>query len=1120
MLSRGPKPVVAVLIMMVALLFTVSSVFAASVGRIKGTVTDSKTGEPLYGVSVQIEGTTMGAKTNMDGDFIIISVPPGTYNLVFTYIGYESYSMTDVQVSTDQTAERNLSMKQSVLQTGKVTTVTGQRKGIDFLQTGTVTIKTQKAIQVAPVATVDDLLARETGITVDPEGELHIRGGRAGETTYLVDGVNYSDPLGGRAPVDAGINISSSAVLELQVIKDGFDPEYGEALSGVVMITSPEGSPEKTRTRVHYYTDDFGSDNLNDYSENYDRLEFSISGPDPVLTNRILPALGIDYFQDKDFTFYMYSQAVKTDTRLPYWRYNTTATQKTYSDFSLLGINVPDRQSNLYNLDATLAFNPTANMHAKALFKGSWSNQTVFDWRHRYSPATAPILTFNTRTVSVQLKQVISKSTDYEMNLSYFGTRLDQKPGDPNHPGQTLDPDEFLFQDQYEQYDDLNRNNRYDSYEPFLNIFKDTVQWGAIYIPFRNSGDVLVADDAQIGGLWFPLYDLNDNGVLDDFEGEPFADLNGNGIWDPGDRLTVDINGNRTYDEQYRDVTSPTSTSGEEPYVDGDISLGEPFIDINRNGVYDEGVDRFITALDPSVNMDLNRNNRYDGPNDPWQEKIPFIDNNGNGIFDAPNNRYDPGEPFIDINKNGRHDLGGDNSTAFLLYGFLQNGDSNEWVRETVDKYTAKCNFKKAIGRAHEIKAGFEFRVENIGVSNVAGLQRHNDDSLDTNPYSGRGRVRDFYERSPKVLVLYFRDKIEYGSLVASLGLRADLFFQSSLKGTPTIQDRTGHAIRRIRNKFSPRVSINYPISERAMIRFNYGHFYELASYSRMYRNANPFSRGDVPLIGNPNLDYTRTVNYTFGVNYAFTDEYSLKISGFYKDYFDMIATTAYDEGGIVLFSYYDNTDYARVRGFELELSREASRFIMGTLSYEYSFAFGKSSSDSENYERLVVQDAIAIDENPLSWDIRHRVSLWLQMYFTDQDHPKLFGLSIPNDWDMSVYWRFQTGFPYTPDRSFPGMQLDVGERPLANSMRLPSTAQTDIRFHKRFRISGMEYTTELWVNNLFNNKNVLAVHNNTGRPDTQNNQTGIIGGGSDFQANPAYLGRGRQIIVGLTLQF
>jgi outer membrane receptor protein involved in Fe transport len=1124
MFSRVPRPAIFALILAVILLVTASSLFAAAVGRIKGIVTDTKTGEPLFGVSVQIEGTTMGAKTDIDGNYIVISVPPKVYNLKVTLLSYEPVLVEDVQVNTDQTSEINIQMKQTVIETGKVTVVKGTRKGIDINVTGTVSIKTQKEIQVAPVASVDDLLSRETGITRDAEGELHIRGGRSGETTYLVDGVNYSDPLGGRAPVDAGINISSSAVLELQVIKDGFDPEYGEALSGVVKITSPSGSPEKTRSRIEYYTDDFGAENLNKYSENLDQLEFSISGPDPVLTSRILPALGISYFEDKDFTFYLYSRAVKDDTRNPYSRYNTSATRKTYSGVDILGIHIPDRQNNLYNLDFTLAFDPTSNIKVKALYKGSWRHETDFTWVYRYTPATAPIYDYSTNTVSLQLKQVLSKSTDYEINLSYWGSRYVQKPGDPEHPGEGLDPDQMLFIDEYETYDDLNGNNQFDESEPFINIFPDSVSWGSIYVPLRNGADVWVSEDAQIGGYWYPFFDLNNNGIMDQFEGEPFADLNGNGVWDIGDRVTRDVNGNNTFDNEYRDVTTPFITSREEPYIDGDSSLGEPFTDINGNGVYDPGVDRFVTALNTPPNQDFNRDNKYTGPGRYyWEPGIPYIDYNGNGVYDAPNNAYDPGEPFVDINKNGRHDQGGDNNTAFLLYGFEQSGDGNIWTEEKVDKYTVKGNFKKAIGRAHEIKAGLEFRRENISVAAIQGLQQYSNEPdsfpLNTYPYFGRGTIRDFYEREPKVLVMYFRDKIEYGSLVASLGLRADLFFQSDLKGVSTVQDRTGHELTDIRNKFSPRVSINYPISERAMIRFNYGHFYELPNYNYMYRNANPLGSGSVNLVGNPNLDYTKTVNYTFGVNFAFTDEYSMKLSGFYKDYFDIIATSVYGQGASA-FSYYDNTDYARVRGVEVELERKASRFVNGTLSYEYSFAYGKSSSDSENYERLLAQDEISIDENPLDWDIRHRVGLWLQFYFTDRDHPRLFGISIPNDWDMSIYWRFQTGFPFTPDKSFPGMTLDVGEKPLKNSMRLPSTAFTDIKLHKRFRISGMEWTFKVWIKNLFDNKNVLAVYSTTGRPDTGNNQSGIIGGGTERQANPSYWGRGRQIILGLALQF
>jgi hypothetical protein len=65
-----------------------------------------------------------------------------------------------------------------------------------------------------------------------------------------------------------------------------------------------------------------------------------------------------------------------------------------------------------------------------------------------------------------------------------------------------------------------------------------------------------------------------------------------------------------------------------------------------------------------------------------------------------------------------------------------------------------------------------------------------------------------------------------------------------------------------------------------------------------------------------------------------------------------------------------------------------------------------------------------------------------------------------------------------------------------------------------------MEYSFLVWVNNLFDNKNVVYVNAATGRPDTDNNQSGIIGGGTERQANPLNWGRGRQIILGLGLQF
>lgn len=83
-----------------------------------------------------------------------------------------------------------------------------------------------------------------------------------------------------------------------------------------------------------------------------------------------------------------------------------------------------------------------------------------------------------------------------------------------------------------------------------------------------------------------------------------------------------------------------------EPFVDGDVSLGEPFVDMNDNGVYDYG-DYW------DATMDLNGNGAYDGPDDAWTPGIPYWDRNGNGEFDYPNGQYDQGELFSDLDANG-----------------------------------------------------------------------------------------------------------------------------------------------------------------------------------------------------------------------------------------------------------------------------------------------------------------------------------------------------------------------------------------------------------------------------------------------------------------------------------
>jgi len=91
------------------ILFCGTVVFAQS-GKITGRVVDAKDGEALPGANVFIEGTTIGAPTDVNGRFLILNVPPGTYKLVAKYLGYVTKTVEGVIVRTDLTTEMNFQL--------------------------------------------------------------------------------------------------------------------------------------------------------------------------------------------------------------------------------------------------------------------------------------------------------------------------------------------------------------------------------------------------------------------------------------------------------------------------------------------------------------------------------------------------------------------------------------------------------------------------------------------------------------------------------------------------------------------------------------------------------------------------------------------------------------------------------------------------------------------------------------------------------------------------------------------------------------------------------------------------------------------------------------------------
>ena len=85
------------------LLFCHQIIFAGTTGKLAGRVIDKETGEPLPFVNVLIQGTNYGAATDLDGNFVILNIPPKTYSVKAQYIGYQAMVVNNVRISIDQT---------------------------------------------------------------------------------------------------------------------------------------------------------------------------------------------------------------------------------------------------------------------------------------------------------------------------------------------------------------------------------------------------------------------------------------------------------------------------------------------------------------------------------------------------------------------------------------------------------------------------------------------------------------------------------------------------------------------------------------------------------------------------------------------------------------------------------------------------------------------------------------------------------------------------------------------------------------------------------------------------------------------------------------------------------
>lgn len=323
----------------------------AATGRINGKVFE-RGREPAAFVNVIVLGTKQGTQTDENGAFAIGGIPVGEVQIQVQAIGFDKMVKT-VQVNAGQIAAVEFVLGESKVVKQIEEIEVRAQKVIDTKSSSSRQSISAEKLREIPVDNIREAVAVKAGV-VAQGGELHFRGGRGGEVKFQFDGVEVSDPLFG-----GGAGIANLAVAGAEVLTGGLDAEYGNALSGVVALSTKEGS-DKFGGEVRWDTDRYGDPTKT--FNNFDRFTFGFGGPTSI----------------KNLTYFSTYEGSFTDTYTPM---SISRPSQTLFDFVRLG----NRQRNEINTNLKLAYRvntrhkvtlETINNHSIATpYNHMWSRQ-------------------------------------------------------------------------------------------------------------------------------------------------------------------------------------------------------------------------------------------------------------------------------------------------------------------------------------------------------------------------------------------------------------------------------------------------------------------------------------------------------------------------------------------------------------------------------------------------------------------------------------------------------------------------------------------------------------------------------------------------------------------------
>ena len=1070
---------------------------AGTDGTIRGKVTDID-GAPLAGANIYVPDIGTGAAADLDGNYIILNIPVGEYDVAAQMMGYEKQRITGVNVVMDQTVWLNFKLPVDNVDLEEVVIV-GTRPLVEKGTTSKKITVDKEAIQSLPIRDLTELYTLQSGVVKvesrnksvpdhEERGieEIHVKGGRSGEIAYMMDGMYLRNPIFGS--IGSGTRLNLFAVRQFDWQPGGFNAEYGDAQSAVSNWHTNVGGSE-IEYHFRYETSSVGAvinswlgndleTNNYDLNRGYDDYNFGIGGPIIGLPKLTFWLSG-QYTNNDKYSVYEFDDKV----------YQGAEYFLNESDLDL-GILEENKNNLVYPWDNIsgfrgFGFDKTWDVFAKLSYKftnklrvhGSYwqvaNHRQAFSPTYLYWDEGRNELFRDTYRYNFEVNQSITQSTFYTLRFSRF--TQDQFQG-----VRWRDNDEDGYPNWFEWRHPAGYKEISDTENPYV-------------VPFSigEDGDTIRYTNIDERSGW---YHGAEPGLWNWEMAEDFIDRNGNGIWDPSEPFT-DSDGNGQWDgpELIKKLV----------HRDGDYWL-EPEMYENYEPFYDyESVNLLWQNVPGYFGTPSNRS------------FIPGYPNPYYYMPDASGVAWDEGRAF------GGHDNFYASSTSITdeIRFDITSQITDKWkIRAGIDYKSHKLNFYEVkypwLGAGAKIQTFAEYWQDTGPDGLVLGDEGYT--SADAGENNGRwdkgekytdansnGRWDDF--REPEEFSAYIQNTFEVPWMVINYGIRIDMvdynsqvwsdtvgdfspgrpWFYSDLndndiwdKGLEEASDIAGLARQKIllKNsnwayKISPRVGFSHVITDKSTFTFNYGLYFQNPIYQNVYLNTNSledpedlFEEGE-GAVGNATMNAQRTQQYGASFNVQVGENWSYSFGAWVRD-MDQLTRYTHERSGVYQYQVASNGDYGSAKGLDLTLEWRWALFG-SQLQYTYSIAKTNSeyawASISGQYVDAPSQENLAYYDRP------HDLTYYLYT-------------ALPFGIQAGLTAFYQSGYPYTPI-IFKGKDPAEDLRQ-PNSKRGPAYRNVNLSFAKYFEAVSHKFSLGLNVFNILDIRNAWDVYAMTGKPD------------------------------------